>query len=365
MARNDGSDMRVRKEVISLSKFFEDNQIYVILLHSALEHPLGKELSNVTYLRVGKLLQRFKFGKLFLPFSFLLRAGTVLFTKSVRSVHVVNDEMFLTILLCRLIKTHVVLDVFDSYELKFSERKGLLGFILRWVSRVAKLNANKVIVTDFWRRNLLDEKVIEKAVILPNYPSIASLPRISDLGLSFGKHSNSIFFGGSLFKSRGIDTIIEFLSKSPNMRVQCAGWVLDEAAQELIDHPQVDYHGVLSQEMSNKLCGECLASVALYEPKNLNNIYASPNKIYDSLCLGEYVFINSETKLSSWIGRSKLVKVFSYFDSGGLVRSCNEVIKQKNMKKIRRYAKLYRRLFIWENFERVLYDVHNRSISNQ
>ena len=148
------------------------------------------------------------------------------------------------------------------------------------------------------------------------------------------------------------------------MRVQCAGWVLDEAAQELIDHPQVDYHGILSQELANELCKEGLASVGLYEPKNMNNIYASPNKIYDSLCLGEYVFINSETKLASWIGRSNLVKVFNYDDSDGLLRACKEVSNQKDNDRTRRYASRYRKLFLWEKFESVLFDAHNEAIRN-
>jgi len=223
---------------------------------------------------------------------------------------------------------------------------------------MAKNSANVIIVTDSMRYELLDERYKLKGVIIPNYPSLNDLPDIKEISAqSSPKKVNGkvkIFLGGTLYRSRGLNTVMRALDMTPNLILHCAGWIYDNTAKELIEHPQVIYHGVVDQKETNKICSKCLVNLALYEPSNLNNIYASPNKVYDSLCIGQYVLLNEETELSKWISKSPLVKTMAY-DNAAFIANIEGVCQSKiSVPRILRY----RSLFVWEKFESVLLNAH-------
>lgn len=357
LSRNDGSDTRIRKEVKTLIK--HNISVTVVVCAKNNEKKLPIDNPNLSYIFVPNIILNFPAAKFLHMFILALITLKELSFHNYDSIHVLNEEMFIPCILGKLFKINVVLDLFDSIALKFSGRNKYLFKLLLTCTNIAKNNATKILVTDNLRQNLLSKPHLEKSLVLPNYPNRENIPQLELLEPSFQEsidYNNSMFLGGSLSKGRGLETITQALKVNKNLRVICAGWLKDNYAQSFIKHPQVQYFGVLSQKEANQLLMCCKVNIALYEPTNQNNIYASPNKVFDSLCIGKYVFLNSEVKMSKWLKKSKLVKVLTYNSSQQLVDKFDECDNLQHY----RMAKKYQRLFTWERFEDQLIKSHKK-----
>lgn len=352
VSRTDGTDTRIRKEVKTLVESGAKVKVFLLPNNDGEIKGLGFNHKNLlvvhlpNFTRVSKVV-----GFIYLN----LLSIVYLLNYKIKSVHCVDEETFLIVLFARLFGKNVVLDLFDSVELKKSEDHSFKARLLRRFSIFTKTLASKIIVTDYLRYELQTVRQKNKSVVIPNYPSISTLPEVRIINSHESEQPKTkIFVGGSLSEGRGLNTLIEALNLSLSLEVHCAGWLYDRAANEFIEHDRVYYYGVLDQKAANELSNSCAVSIALYEPSNKNNIYASPNKVYDSMCMGQFVILNSETKLAKWISKSPLVKCCSYYDANQLVEavcSCNEDISVRRIKR-------YRKLFTWEKFESVLVETH-------
>ena len=352
VSRTDGTDVRIRKEVHSLLN--EGASVSVFVCNSDKKHPLGFTKNRLNIINIRTKFGSMPSSKLLSLLFIFLKVFSMSLSGKYTSLHAVDEEMMIPCLIARTFRKVVVLDLFDSVELKFSNSSYIVKRIMLLVSVLAKNLATCIIVTDPLRHKLLSATHQEKAVVVPNYPALYALTSSDVIDEPIEDGESSLFLGGTLYESRGLDTIIKALGIDPNIHVHCAGWVYDDVAENFIKHKQVTYHGVLSQEEAYSVCRQCLVNVALYKPNNLNNIYASPNKVYDSLCMGQYVFLNSETKLSKWISKSPLVKVFSYDDAQSLVDSFQLCRKGS----FNRTGRWYRKIFTWEQYESRLVAAH-------
>merc|ERR1711916_103399 len=116
--------------------------------------------------------------------------------------------------------------------------------------------------------------------ILPNVPD-GKLEDYADK-----KFSDNVVLAhfGTLAKNRGSLYVHQLASSFPEIKVFCAGWIVDEFTEELMLLDNVEYLGVMPQGEANEFVFENVDYViAIYPEGNLNNFYASPNKIYDSI----------------------------------------------------------------------------------
>jgi len=135
--------------------------------------------------------------------------------------------------------------------------------------------------------------------------------------------------GGTLYDARGLEQITVLLGEMADLYVICAGWLYDDVARQFIEHEKVDYRGVVTPQEALLLAGQCDAVLALYNPVNANMIMASPNKIYDAMCVGRPVIINSETKISDWVVSFKVGYSCPYSDIDGLRRIIESIEENK------------------------------------
>lgn len=279
---NDGSDTRINKEMATLSRRFEVDFVGV----AAGSGPsfIAAQARSVNLVR----------GSRRSPFTLLKLAGMVLNLRRQHryaSVHVINENLYL-LLWPLLLGLHVVLDIFDSVFLKTS----LPRWLVRLGQRLCYASPAKIIVTDDERAGLMPDFTRGKLVVLPNYPFRYQGPRRPRDPAQL-----RLLYVGSLSEARGTAFARQLLAAAEDVRVVMAGWQYDEPSKALATHPRAEWLGTLPQAQIIEQATGCDFILCHYPPTSVNNIYASPNKIYDAIQAGTAVVINPEVKVSRFV----------------------------------------------------------------
>lgn len=340
---NDGSDTRIFKEIKSLSQNFE---ITFIGIQTPASTPSMLPTSCRTFFIKGLRRSPLTIAKLFFQ---VARLCPWRFS----SVHVINENLALVLLPLLILTRHWVLDIFDSFFLKSTSRLTSLFKVI--LQRIIYGSSSVILVTDEARLNLLPEWSRAKTRVLPNYPlthgSTHDLRAVREGPLN-------IFFSGSIGRDRGIPFLVNLLKAEPQLQIHAAGWLYDQEGEELVRHPQVKYHGVVHQLAAAKIAKECDYILCLYEPNIVNNIHASPNKIYDGIQAGVPVIINREVLVSAFVRDEKLGVVIDSYNPANIASVLVELKAQRNH--FTHITKM-QGMYTWEKIEPVLISAHLKS----
>jgi len=339
MAPNDGSDVRINKEIKSLSKEF--NIYYLGISQDENSSPFIADYVVDSYVIRGKRKSLSTITKLYYYFLFIICS------KKISSVHVVNEE-FGVIFSPFLCFFYTVLDVFDSNFLK----KNIPANKWKFIKWLLYKPSNKVIVTDKNRYDYYPSFIKSKSVIIENYPNKLNYTYKNYIDTETLK----IAYVGSLSKVRGSLIVKNILDNSSKVSFLFAGWIYDEYTNLLINNnkDRIEYVGVVKQNEVNRLINEkCDYILCVYEPSNDNNINASPNKVYDAIQTLTPVIINSEVKISNFVEKNQLGYVIPNFNNINYDVLINELVKNKYIINENLAAK-----FCWENQEDTLISLH-------
>jgi len=230
-------------------------------------------------------------------------------------VYAVNEDNVLRALLFyKLYYKHILCDFYDSHADRFSEKPFAVRWPIQAVSHLCKTLANQLVVTDHLRWERLG-KYKNKAIVIGNVPEDPG----SHLSRNLPTGNTKILVTGAMSKSRGLEQILRGVENSPETRIVAAGRASDAYAENIfLKHDQVDYQGVVTPHESLELAASCDAVFAFYAPTSQNHIYASPNKLFDAMCVGRPVIINSEVKMSQLAADTSLGLLCPYDDIKGL-----------------------------------------------
>jgi hypothetical protein len=339
---NDGSDMRTFKEVKTLSKCFD-----VIYLGIGNEkYSFCKEYCTEFHLIKGKIKSPISLLKL------LIALVKLRLKHCFTSIHL-QEEQLLIIAYPFLFKSNVVLDIFDSIFLK----KNISKDNMLLIKKILYYLPNRIIVTDENRLGLLPGFVRHKAVVVPNVPFFDK----NIFHINKNK-CNKIRLGlfGSLAENRGVQFAKNLLEYDPSKyEIIAAGWLSDEYSKNLISCDGVSYLGVMKQEhLLSYIAQNVDYIISIYPLSNLNNINASPNKIYDSIHTKTPIIMNDGIKVSKFIN-----------DNGiGLIISSNDTVQDIDLKLT---ESSFDNIFTedlaisnsWCKFENLLIDLHKNKLN--
>jgi len=229
-------------------------------------------------------------------------------------VYAVNEENALLALAGKkLLYRKLICDVFDSLVDRHS-RRPLLGWFLGLIALISRWSADRLIATDEARYRRFG-RFRDKCTVIENYPE--SCPAVEKTPVPCGP--TKIWVGGTLTRSRGIGAILQAVESLEGVVLLSAGWPYDEfAAKTFVTHPKVDYRGIVTADEALSLASQCDAVFAFYAPTSVNNVYASPNKIYDAMCVGRPVIINEEILVADFVREQDLGMTCRYEDTVAL-----------------------------------------------
>ncbi|MDQ3142570.1 MAG: hypothetical protein M3Q56_10035 [Bacteroidota bacterium] len=337
---NDGSEPRICKEIESLARDFE---IYYIGIGASEDISFAKKWTKEFNLAIGNhrsSLCLLKYYVLFLK---------VFFKRNYHSIHIVNEQNYILFIPILIFKKQVVLDIFDSYFLKNKNH-----FVNRILKDLIYSRVKKIVVTDENRLLLIPEKYRSKCVVIENYPK-----RVLKYS---GKVNNNakvitIFYYGNIHINRGTEFMMEVARVyGTEVKIKIAGWLYDEASRSLARMSGVEYLGILTQQDALNVASNADFLLCLYKPKSLNDIYASPNKIYDSIQVETPVIINREVLIAEFVERYNL---------GIVIDSFYSVTIDTFLKTMKEFLSTYhiessmKERYCWESIESKLLEVHN------
>ncbi len=335
LCTNDGTDMRINKEVLSLSKAFDVTYLGVGVPNSASFCAQSCENFILINGTIKSPLTIYKYWKALI---------TLMYRDKFDSFHVVEEQLFL-LLWPFLLRKKVVLDIFDSLFLKINKPNNKLYLVKRFIYGLA----NKIIVTDEFRKGLMPSFAFDKVTVIPNVPLTYNYN-----AKNTRKDGIVLCFFGSLAKGRGGELVHDLLSQDNDFSCVCAGWLADDYVKELIKNPKVTYLGIVTQQEANNYLsehGDYLVSV--YPISNLNNIYASPNKIYDTIHTKTPLIINSDILVSSFVKEKNIGLVIN--ESMTTADILNELKDKKNSF---HFDSGLEKKYCWEHIESHLVKLH-------
>ncbi len=335
---NDGSDMRINKELRTLS-----------------------QAASVSLVAVGQDLSQFyavdSVHKLHFVTGNRKSAGTLIryFFTCVRlllwhrydSIHIINEPQLLVLWPMLWFQKHVVLDIFDSIFL----RKNRPGNQSKWLKRIVYAPVDCTIVTDENRLGLLPEFLQKKSLVVPNFPH-----ELFDSPLKVHSPHLTLMYYGWLGELRGTETARELLAADPELCVIMAGWLADDASRTLARHPRVQWLGVLPQTEAMRIAAEKADYIlCVYAPINDNNINASPNKIFDAIQTLTPIVINAEVKVSDFVKANKIGFVLDRYRPSDYISLCRTLFSQRESYE---FDVSLRKKYTWKNAESALLKAH-------
>ena len=338
ISSNDGSDMRINKEVKSLCKHFE-----IIFLGVG-----GNTKCYVTPFCKEVILVKGKRNSVSVMLKLVLIFIKVLSTKKIKSIHVINEQLYIFFYPFLFFK-HTVLDLFDSIFL----RKNRSGEKVKWLKKLLYWPANKILVTDDNRYELMPKSLRSKCIILPNYPEYFLFHK--------GKEDSPdlrILFNGWMGLNRGTEIVEGLLKTGLPIKVFMAGWFSDEYTRNLVSiYPeQIEFMGVIPQQFALELAHKKADYIlCVYAPINENNINASPNKVYDAIQTETPLIINSEVKISEWVKQKGIGFVLPEYNIAYFNILYNDLQRDKN---IFRFNNELKQAYAWERVEENLLKAH-------
>ena len=333
---NDGSDTRINKEIKSLYPYFDIDYIGI-----------GKQLDKAfiqEYCNTFNVIKGYHFNKWDLIKYYWLFLK-LFFTKKYHTIHVINEQNYMLFLPFLMFHRHVVLDIFDSI---FLIRK-MNNWTLKLRDFIYKKVRN-IIVTDYNRKSLMEESFHHKIDVIGNYPYARVKPVLENK-----TNLLKIFYYGTLNEERGTKMLQALIDTYKDVKVIMAGWISDDNARKMTEHNQVEFIGTVTQEKALDIASECDYLMCVYEPNNINNINASPNKIYDAIQVETPVIINGEVKVSQFVSDNELGIVIPDFYN---INSTTFYERLKNNKDKFTFSDELKEKYTWENEEKTLLRLH-------
>ena len=339
ISSNDGSDMRITKEVKSLSQYFK--VIFIGIIGNA--DCYVKNYCSEIFLIKGRRNTIVAIVKQFIRVVYL-----VIFRK-IESIHVINEQLMVFFYPVFIFK-HTVLDLFDSifFKMDYPGNKMLL------LKRLIYAPVNKIIVTDENRYNLMADFLKKKCVVVPNFPN-----KIENIPSKKTGEILTILYNGWMGLGRGTEIVEGLLKTGFPIRFLMAGWFSDEYTKSLVKRysSQIDFKGVMAQKDVLLMTAEYADYIlCVYAPLNTNNINASPNKVFDSIMVDTPIIINEEVKISQWVKDHNVGLVIENYDVSDFEQLYHQLIKYRGKFN---YSNELKKEYIWESVENNLLLAHN------
>jgi glycosyltransferase involved in cell wall biosynthesis len=232
-------------------------------------------------------------------------------------LHACDFDTLPPCLLIRFLKaTLVVYDQFDFYAQMIElPIPSFIRFLIANSERRFLNYADQVIIADETRKDQIG-KSRKKVWIITNSP-----PDYYDKLLTeVPEETFSIFYGGNLIKTRGLEGVAKVVSSLASVKLVIAGYGPDEPTLVSLFNStrQVEYIGPINYEKIIEHTFRSSLIFALYDPKVPNNKYASPNKLFEAMMTGKPIIVSSGSSMARIVKEEECGIIIDYGDTEAL-----------------------------------------------
>ena len=233
------------------------------------------------------------FNLQFLKWVFFVYVQLIKHFKSYKVIHACNLEVLMVVIPFKLCGKKIVFDIYDTVNP--SIERSLMPFV------------NTLILPNIKRlkqEGLSEEKIGKKLLIVENVPNFGEqefTPKTND---TFPVQIHLAYVGVLERKIRGLENLLDTVSHNNNLYLEIAG--VGDGLETVIEEAQancerIKYHGKVDYHKALEIMNRADFIVAIYTPSFTPDVYASPNKFYESLYLAKPIISSSGTLVGTQI----------------------------------------------------------------
>ena len=301
-------DIRLEKEVLSLSK---DYDVTIVGWNRGrLKTTISQNNKNILFsinVEPGSIKVPF-----LLPYWWIFIFFNLLFRKF-DAIHAVDFDSYIPALLISKIKRKpIVYDIYDFYgeTIDFPILKKLCRKFFTKTDKFFMKFADTIIIVDDARIEQIGDNY-HTVISIYNSPIItyaSKQEKMRSINDEF-----IIFFGGILLEDRAIDQVITVVKELNDKMIKLIlmgypgslkyGEKLEEMCHN-IANIQLNLK-MVPHELILQYTAKADVIFILYDPKIPNNRYASPNKLFESMCFSKPVIVNDYSSMTKIIRDEK------------------------------------------------------------
>lgn len=240
-----------------------------------------------------------RLGWMFFLFKILLKNK-----KSITAIHACDlDTAFPATIFKKILKKEVkvIFDVCDWFSATLSNQNKFVLKVFIWMEKYTTKHTDEVIICEPERIEQIPFVLKKKELILPNIPTFEDTNFLNK-NEEYKFHNNNITFSyvGGFGKERFIDELLDVAErKYINLLIAGYGDVEIEKRCEILSNTSnVKYFGKVEYKKGLNIMYNSDVIYAMYCKSNPNNIYAAPNKFYESMMLGRPILSTKGISIS-------------------------------------------------------------------
>lgn len=276
------------------------------------------------------------------------------------------DTYIPALIIAKIKRKKIIYDIFDFYADMILPPPNFVKKIIRIIDMFLMRYADFVIIADENRREQIKSKRLKNVSIIYNSPPDL-LDKFKKKIITPKKKAITLSYIGLLDnRQRNLNMIIELIKDNDSFRFIIAGFGVDceDIVKKIRGLQNIKYLGGLSYKKALEEEYKSDIILAIYDPKIPNNVYASPNKLFEAMMLGKPVLMNQEIKCSEIVKKYNCGLLFEYNNPQSFKSALDKFLKQpelmQTMGKNGRLA--YEKDFNFKNTKNSLKTIYNKII---
>ena len=283
-------------------------------------------------------------------------------------LHAVNfDTYFFSIIVAKIKRKPVVYDIFDFYG---DVMEGFLRPLISNLDNFTMKFADVIIIADDSRIYQIGQNIKNKIITINNAPEESIFRKNSK---DEGDTKFKIFLGGKITGQRCTDLIISAVKGMENVQLIIKGYCGEEeyisklsSLTKDMKNVTMDLNGVLYDEIIQNTLNADL-TLALYDPGIPNNVYASPNKLFEAMASGIPIIVNENTSMANIVQKENCGIVIPFGDKDSLIEAISCLKDNKGLRKKLgdNGRKAYENKYNWEIMENRLNNIYHQVLDGK
>lgn len=280
------------------------------------------------------------------------------------------DTLLAGYLCARIKRAKLIYDFHEAYPEQFSPgtRTWIWKYIFSALERLLIHKAGiKITVCNSLRNWAIRRYGSDNVVVIMNVPWYKNYPNPEKR-----PSEKIVLYQGYFFKDRGIEQLIESFKYIRGARLILRGYgptetLLRRIASDKGLEKKIIFASPVKMEELIKYASEADIGIIPYIGTNLNNQFATPNKLFEYMMAGLAIAGSDLPELRSIILGNNIGKVFNPTDPEDIARTVNEMLSDESLlSKMRNNSiKAAKEKYNWENEGRKLIAIYERLSDNR
>ena len=222
-------------------------------------------------------------------------------------IHACDFDTIIPSLFMKLFGKRVIFDIFDWFSDEVHTGNKIIDFTINTLEKLSVKLADLTILCEEERINQIGCKP-KKKIIIPNIPNM-----YIDIREDIKPNEEQdivIGYVGGFYPDRGLVELIELVSNTANIKLRIAGFgnkdIENKAIQYSRQYSNIAYYGKVAYDEAVQIMMSCDILYAMYYKVNRNNVFAAPNKFYESIFLEKPIITTKGTLVGDKVEKEQI-----------------------------------------------------------